>query len=162
VCWTVFKSQLCGFAAQKYPTKPQLKNCRLARRYGNHAMKNTLFLIFCLVISSCASNLGLPQDDRFPVSNKGKNIEYYKLSTKMDWPVRVKSKDLKNYVSWNHAIDLILDNQVETTFQAHSLRVSLKLKSGEWVSTLEPSIDTISIVLRKCGLPCENIGEITE
>jgi len=34
VCWTVFKSQFCGFAAQKYSTKPQLKNCRLARRYG--------------------------------------------------------------------------------------------------------------------------------
>ena len=31
--WTVFKSQFCGFAAQKYSTKPQLKNCRLARRY---------------------------------------------------------------------------------------------------------------------------------
>jgi hypothetical protein len=33
VCWTVFKSQFCGFAAQKYSTKLQLKNCRLARRY---------------------------------------------------------------------------------------------------------------------------------
>jgi hypothetical protein len=33
VRWTVFKSQFCGFAEQKYPTKPQLKNCRLARRY---------------------------------------------------------------------------------------------------------------------------------
>jgi hypothetical protein len=33
VRWTVFKSQFCGFAAQKYSTKPQLKNCRLARRY---------------------------------------------------------------------------------------------------------------------------------
>jgi hypothetical protein len=31
--WTVFKSQFCGFAAQKYSTKLQLKNCRLARRY---------------------------------------------------------------------------------------------------------------------------------
>jgi hypothetical protein len=31
--WTGFKSQFCGFAAQKYSTKPQLKNCRLARRY---------------------------------------------------------------------------------------------------------------------------------
>jgi hypothetical protein len=31
-CWTVFKSRFCGFAAQKYSTKPQLKNCRLARR----------------------------------------------------------------------------------------------------------------------------------
>ena len=32
-CWTAFKSRFCGFAAQKYSTKPQLKNCRLARRY---------------------------------------------------------------------------------------------------------------------------------
>jgi len=32
--WTVFKSQFCGFAAQKYSTKPQLKNSRLARRYS--------------------------------------------------------------------------------------------------------------------------------
>jgi hypothetical protein len=30
--WTVFKSQFCGFAAQNYSTKLQLKNCRLARR----------------------------------------------------------------------------------------------------------------------------------
>ena len=26
--WTAFKSRLCGFAAQKYSTKPQLKSCR--------------------------------------------------------------------------------------------------------------------------------------
>ncbi|RYY04020.1 MAG: DUF4234 domain-containing protein [Gammaproteobacteria bacterium] len=32
--WTVFKLRFCGFAAQKYSTKPQLKNCRLARRYA--------------------------------------------------------------------------------------------------------------------------------
>jgi hypothetical protein len=36
VRWTVFKSQSCGFAAQKYSTKPQLKNCRLARRYVSY------------------------------------------------------------------------------------------------------------------------------
>ena len=39
--WTAFKSQFCGFAAQKYSTKLQLKICRLARRYG--------LLGFCLV-----------------------------------------------------------------------------------------------------------------
>ena len=39
MCWTVFKSQFCGFAAQKYSTKLQLKNCRLARRYVNQEMK---------------------------------------------------------------------------------------------------------------------------
>ncbi|WP_350338887.1 hypothetical protein, partial [Escherichia coli] len=26
--WTAFKLRLCGFAAQKYSTKPQLKSCR--------------------------------------------------------------------------------------------------------------------------------------
>ena len=34
VRWTVFKSRFCGFATQKYSTKSQLKNCRLARRYA--------------------------------------------------------------------------------------------------------------------------------
>jgi hypothetical protein len=31
--WTEFKSRLCGFAAQKYSTKPRFKFCRLPRRY---------------------------------------------------------------------------------------------------------------------------------
>src|SRR5690606_15234832 len=32
--WTEFKLWLCGFAAQKYSTKPQLNFCRLPRRYA--------------------------------------------------------------------------------------------------------------------------------
>jgi hypothetical protein len=38
--WTVFKSQFCGFAAQKCSTKLQLKTCRLARRYVGQEIKN--------------------------------------------------------------------------------------------------------------------------
>jgi hypothetical protein len=38
--WTVFKSQFCGFAAQKYSTKLQLKTCRLARRYIGQEIKS--------------------------------------------------------------------------------------------------------------------------
>ena len=41
--WTVFKSQFCGFAAQKYSTKPQLKSCRLARRYIGQEIKSYSF-----------------------------------------------------------------------------------------------------------------------
>jgi len=41
--WTVFKSQFCGFAAQKYSTKLQLKNCRLARRYVGQEIKTQSF-----------------------------------------------------------------------------------------------------------------------
>jgi hypothetical protein len=43
VRWTVFKSRFCGFATQKYSTKAQLKNCRLARRYVG---KNVKFKCF--------------------------------------------------------------------------------------------------------------------
>jgi len=43
VRWTVFKSQFCGFAAQKNSTKPQLKNCRLARRYVGKKVKAERF-----------------------------------------------------------------------------------------------------------------------
>ena len=53
--WTVFESRFCGFAAQKYSTKPQLKNCRLARRYKGR------FLFYSAseklrLISSCHSS----------------------------------------------------------------------------------------------------------
>jgi hypothetical protein len=41
--WTAFKSRLCGFAAQKYSTKPQLKSCRLARRYVGQEIKTQSF-----------------------------------------------------------------------------------------------------------------------
>jgi hypothetical protein len=101
-------------------------------------------------------------NDKFPVANSGENYEYYKISTNMDWPIGVTPDQLKNYVTWEHAIDLIVDEQVITTAQAHSLAVQLELLNGTWVSTIEPSIDTIFAVLRKCGEPCENVGQITE
>ena len=125
-------------------------------------MKKVLLLVFSLLTSSCASNSWVSQDGRYPVSNMGQNIEYYNLSTETGWSATVKPHNLVNYVSWNHAIDLILDGQVTNTFQAHSLEVSLQLKNGEWVSTIEPSIDTLFLVLRKCGLPCAQIGQMTE
>jgi hypothetical protein len=51
VQWTVFKSQLCGFAEQKYSTNPQLKNCRLTWRYKRKpkAVKNIKSLLFLLI-----------------------------------------------------------------------------------------------------------------
>jgi hypothetical protein len=50
VCWTVFKLRFCDFAAQKFSTKPQLKNCRLARRYNSeHRMEYVIpFVIAAL------------------------------------------------------------------------------------------------------------------
>lgn len=96
------------------------------------------------------------------MSNGGNNIDYYSITTNMDWPIRVTPDELKNYVTWKHAIDLVLDGQVKNIFQAHSLEVGLELESGRWVSTIEPSIDTIMVILQKCGDPCEDIGQMIE
>lgn len=108
-------------------------------------------------IESYANN-----NDKFPASNSGQNSEYYSMTTNMDWPIRVTPEELKNYVSWGHAIDLVLDSQVKNIFQAHTLSVELELKSGIWVSTIEPSIDTILVIIQKCGEPCSNIGQMIE
>jgi hypothetical protein len=131
-------------------------------------MKSFLILIL-LFLAGCSSS---PQkidlesytnnDDQFPVSNSGKNVDYYSIKTNMDWPIRVTPNELKNYVTWKHAVDLVLDGQVKNIFQAHSLAVGLELESGEWVSTIEPSIDTILVILHKCGDPCERIGQMVE
>jgi len=57
VRWTVFKSRFCGFAAQKYSTKLQLKNCRLARRYeGRNKIVKIVAFVFLILLGGCASN----------------------------------------------------------------------------------------------------------
>ena len=49
--WTVFKSQFCGFSAQKYSIKLQLKNYRLARHYANRSI--FLALGMSLLLTAC-------------------------------------------------------------------------------------------------------------
>jgi hypothetical protein len=51
---------------------------------------------------------------------------------------------------------------VETIFQLHSLDVTLTMKDGSEVHTVEPFIDAVFQEVDKCGKPCEDIILITE
>lgn len=127
-----------------------------------------LFIVFLsIVVVSCSSSrVDLEsytnKNADFPVSNSGKNIAFYSIKTDLNWPIRVSPDELKNYVSWSHAIDLILDGQVKNIFQAHTLQVDLELESGIWVSSIEPSIDTVFVIIERCGDLCKNIGLMIE
>lgn len=126
-------------------------------------MKKIIFWVASSLFLICSAvSAGEPLDKKFPVSNKGMNSAYYDLSTKMNWKTRVTKRELKNYISWRHAIDLILDNQVASISQSHSLQVDLFLTNGKWVSTIEPDIDTVSLILKKCGKPCDETKMIME
>lgn len=65
-------------------------------------------------------------------------------------------------ISWQAAISLLNDGQVTMVFQAHSLEVTLTLKNGATVKTLEPYIDAIFVEIQACGEPCAGIAQATE
>ena len=92
------------------------------------------------------------------------NYEYYRMSSGMGWEPRVTPEDLDNYVSWEKAIDMLIASpeRVEAVGQGHSLQVNIVFKDKIYIQTIEPDIDTIFMVLDKCGAPCEHIEQITQ
>ncbi|WP_286716198.1 hypothetical protein [Thalassolituus sp. UBA2009] len=94
----------------------------------------------------------------------GSNSDYYRLNSKAGWEPGVTPDQLPHYVTWNKAIDTLIDNpdSVDLVAQGHSLQVNIILKDKTLIQTIEPDIDTIFMVIRKCGLPCEHIGLLTE
>ena len=65
-------------------------------------------------------------------------------------------------VGWNTAVDIIHSGQVEMVVQLHSLDVTLILKDGTEIHTIEPTIDAVFQEIDKCGLPCSEIILATE
>lgn len=65
-------------------------------------------------------------------------------------------------ISWQAAVHLLHDGQVTMVFQAHSLDVTLTLKNGATVKTIEPYIDAIFQEIQTCGAPCAGIAQATE
>ena len=128
----------------------------------NLSLTLTAFILFGCAGTQNADRSLPTNESKYPVSNKDLNVQYYNLSTNNDSPARVSPSDLENYISWTHAIDLILDGQVKMVAQAHSLAVSLELDNGSRVSTIEPSIDTVFIIIDKCGQECAHIVQVTE
>ena len=65
-------------------------------------------------------------------------------------------------ISWERAVDLLNSGQVTMVVQAHSLEVTLTLKSGVTVKTIEPTIDAIFAEIQKCGETCSGVVQATE
>lgn len=65
-------------------------------------------------------------------------------------------------ISWEEALTILNSGEVASLFQAHSLSVTLTLKDGRSLRTIEPTIDAIFAAVTACGEPCANIVLATE
>ncbi|HKJ28017.1 MAG TPA: hypothetical protein VJ965_10290 [Anaerolineales bacterium] len=69
---------------------------------------------------------------------------------------------LPDTIPWEDAMALLQTGEVEQVVQLHSLKVTLYLKDGQQVDTIEPGIDAIFDEIQQCGAPCSNIILATE
>ena len=65
-------------------------------------------------------------------------------------------------IPWEKAESMLLDGVVAEVFQAHSLDVTLILKDGTHLKTVEPEIDEIFRVAERCGSLCSDLIIATE
>ena len=65
-------------------------------------------------------------------------------------------------VDWDTAVRILNSGEVEMVVQLHSLVVTLTMKDGSQIRTLEPRIDAIFVEIEKCGSPCRQIILATE
>ena len=65
-------------------------------------------------------------------------------------------------ITWEETKTLIMDGQVVEVTQLHSLDVTLILKDGRIVTTVEPEIDAVFILLDECGENCQDVIRATE
>lgn len=65
-------------------------------------------------------------------------------------------------IPWEQAADLIRNGLVEAVFQTHALDVTLELKDGRSLTTIEPQIDDVFQVIDECGEPCSDMVLATE
>ncbi|MEJ2749725.1 MAG: DUF333 domain-containing protein [Anaerolineae bacterium] len=65
-------------------------------------------------------------------------------------------------ISWERAADLIRNGLVDAVSQTHALEVTLNLKDGRSLTTIEPQIDDVFQVINECGEPCSNMIIATE
>lgn len=65
-------------------------------------------------------------------------------------------------VLWDEAVIILNSGEVKEILQTHDLNVTLILKDGAQINTIEPSIDNIFEEVKKCGKPCSKIILATE
>ena len=67
-----------------------------------------------------------------------------------------------NTITWEETKTIILDGQVVKVAQRHSLDVILVLKDGTIITTIEPEIDAVFVLLDECGEICKDVIRATE
>jgi hypothetical protein len=65
-------------------------------------------------------------------------------------------------IPWDEARELILAGEVQQVTQLHSLKVTLIMKDGRQLVTMEPEIDDVFDVVNACGDPCADMILATE
>ena len=65
-------------------------------------------------------------------------------------------------VDWETAVEILNTGEVEAIYQLHNLSVTLEMKDGSMIETVEPVIDAIFHEIEKCGDPCSEIIMATE
>lgn len=65
-------------------------------------------------------------------------------------------------VDWETAVEILNSGDVEMVTQLHSLDVTLTMKDGSVIHTVEPTIDAIFAEIEQCGEPCSQIMMATE
>ena len=98
-------------------------------------MKKTIVVLFLVTLFLTACSAGAPAETPTP------------LPDQVDWPT---------------AVSLLHSGQVEMVVQLHNLTVTLTMKDGQEVKTMEPTIDAIFDEIQSCGAPCSNIMLATE
>ncbi len=75
---------------------------------------------------------------------------------------RVKTTPYPSEADWATAVRILNTGEVEMVVQAHSRDVTLTMKDGSSIHTVEPQIDAIFDEIDKCGKPCGHIALATE
>ena len=57
-------------------------------------------------------------------------------------------------VDWETAMEILNTGEVEMITQLHSLDITLTMKDGSEIHTMEPQIDAIFDEIEKCGEAC--------
>ena len=75
---------------------------------------------------------------------------------------RAPSTPYPSEVDWGTAVEILNTGDVEIVTQAHSMDVTLIMKDGSEIHTVEPTIDAIFAEIDRCGQPCSEIIMATE
>jgi hypothetical protein len=79
-----------------------------------------------------------------------------------DFAAEISTKLKTETIVWDEAVSLLMDGQVKQVAQTHALEVTLTLRNGTEMKTVEPVIDAVFQVINECGDVCQDMILMTE